>query len=243
MPVFYQLMERYPTSAALAEADVGDVTRIIQRLGFQNQRARKCVSLARRWCERPPDKGVRWRKVGYPTKMDGRGVKEGEGLGVGDERVGWEISHLPGVGAYAHDSWRMFCRDVLLGRARGWDGEGAEVGFEPEWKRVLPLDKELRAWMTWMWLKEGWLWNKETGERTKADEELMRLARGGGIVVEEKEKAELTVQAVHQDAVQEVKANGKIGKPAGKVLGDIVQEKDDSMHLVNLEGEGDIMTG
>ena len=47
MPVFYQLMERYPTSTALAEADVGDVTRIIQRLGFQNQRARKCVSLAK----------------------------------------------------------------------------------------------------------------------------------------------------------------------------------------------------
>ena len=243
MPVFYQLMERYPTPAELAEAEVSDVTSIIQKLGFQNQRARKCVGMAKVWCERLPIKGARWRKVDYPRKGDGRGVKEGEVLEDGDDRVGWEIAHLPGVGAYAHDSWRMFCRDVLLGRAQGWDGEGAEVGFEPEWKRVLPLDKELRAWMTWMWLKEGWLWNKETGERTKADEELMRLARGGGIVVEEREKASLTVQAIHQEAVQEVKVRGKVGKPAGEVLGDIVQEKDDLTLSVKSEAGGDITTG
>lgn len=117
------------------------------------------------------------------------GFEEDEEEGGKKGRVAWEISHLPGLGPYSHDSWRMFCRDVLLGRAEGWNGEGAkpplnEAGkegkgeFEPEWKRVLPLDKELRAWMSWMWLKEGWVWNKETGERTRASEELMQMARG-----------------------------------------------------------------
>lgn len=228
MPVFYQLMERYPTPSDLSRAEVANVTSIIQCLGFQNQRARKCVALAKMWCEHSPKTTVRWKKVDYPKKGDGRNVKEGEQLAEDDERVGWEIGHLPGLGAYAHDSWRMFCRDVFLGKATGWNGEGAEEDFEPEWKRVLPLDKELRAWMTWMWLKEGWLWNKETGERKKADDELMRLARGGGIVVEEREKESLTVQSVGPQLVHHVKETGRIGKPAGEVLEEVVVGKRDA---------------
>jgi len=30
--------------------------------------------------------------------------------------------------------------------------------FEPEWMRVVPKDKELRAFLRWKWLKEGWNW-------------------------------------------------------------------------------------
>jgi len=146
----------------------------------------------------------------------------------------WEIAHLPGVGAYAIDSWRIFCRDVLRGVASGWEGEDAEAlatvhraschrepnqgdresnqgnareydpdtsvdsnardeetrteqslqlqrpvllddgetrsKFEPEWMRVLPLDKELRAYLRWKWLKKGWVWDQSTGNKTRVEE-------------------------------------------------------------------------
>ena len=201
MPIFYTLMEKYPTPRDLANARVEDVVEVIRCLGFQNQRARKCESMARVWVECPPVRVRRWAKRDYPRKGDGRGMKRDEWLGDEGEEgavsgdgvvAAWEISHLPGLGAYAHDSRRMFCRDKLRGLAEGWNGEGAKptapatkqdvdegltadlngdeqqceplpteseekyIPFEPEWKRVLPTDKELRAWLTWM-LAEGGL--------------------------------------------------------------------------------------
>jgi endonuclease III len=220
MPVFYQLMSRYPTPTDLANAEVSDVTSIIYVLGFQNQRARKCVAMAKVWVEKPPERGKRYKKQNYPSKGDGRDVGNGEVLDDNDGRVAWEISHLPGLGPYSHDSWRMFCRDKLRDLAKNWNGEGAENpdSFEPEWKRVVPLDKELRAWLTWMWLKEGWVWNKETGERTKASEELMSMARGGGIVVEEKDSRHLTVKTVQEDELQDLKKKNKVERTAGDFL-------------------------
>lgn len=53
--------------------------------------------------------------------------------------------------------------------------------------------------MTWMWMKEGWIWNKETGERTKASEELMELARGKGNIVLESEASTLLVKSLDEE--------------------------------------------
>lgn len=223
MPVFYQLMSRYPAPTDLANADVGDITSIIYELGFQNQRARKCVAMAKVWIENPPVRGRRYRKHNYPLKGDGKDVKPEEVLDDKDDRVAWEISHLPGLGPYSHDSWRMFCRDELRGVAESWNGEGVGnfPAFEPEWKRVVPLDKELRAYLTWMWLKEGWVWNKETGRRTKASDELMAIARGGGIVVEEKDSNHLIVKNVGEDDVDILKDDKKVGRTAGDYLPEV----------------------
>ncbi|KIW98522.1 uncharacterized protein Z519_00183 [Cladophialophora bantiana CBS 173.52] len=220
MPVFYQLMSRYPTPIDLANADVSEVTSIIYGLGFQNQRARKCVAMAKVWLERPPARGKRYKKHNYPSKGDGRDVKQDEVVDDEDERVAWEISHLPGLGPYSHDSWRMFCRDQLRGVAKSWNGEGAEdpKTFEPEWKRVIPLDKELRAYLTWMWLKEGWVWNKETGKRTKASHELLSMAKGGGIVVEDRDSAHLIVKSVQEENVDTLKEKKKVERTAGEYL-------------------------
>ncbi|OAP62365.1 hypothetical protein AYL99_04568 [Fonsecaea erecta] len=220
MPVFFQLMSRYPTPVDLANAEVSDITSIIYGLGFQNQRARKCVAMAKVWLENPPSRGKRYRKHNYPLKGDGRDVKQDEVLDDQDERVAWEISHLPGLGPYSHDSWRMFCRDQLRGVAKSWNSEGAENpdAFEPEWKRVVPLDKELRAYLTWMWLKEGWVWNKETGKRTKASDELLSMARGGGIVVEEKDSAHLIVKSIQEDNVDTLKEKRRVERTAGEYL-------------------------
>lgn len=220
MPIFYQLMSRYPTPSDLAAAEVSDITNIIYVLGFQNQRARKCVEMAKVWIERPPERGKRYRKLNYPNKGDGRDVKEGEIVDNNDSRVAWEISHLPGLGPYSHDSWRMFCRDELRGLSSSWNGENAKDpdGFEPEWKRVVPLDKELRAYLTWVWMKEGWAWNKETGQRTKASDELMAQARGGGIVVEEKDCNHLIVKSVKEDAVHVLQDKKTVEHTAGDFL-------------------------
>lgn len=215
MPVFFQLMEHYPTVAGLAAAKVDDVVDIIHKLGFQNQRARKCIEMAMTWLKAAPAKGKRYRKLNYPIKGDGRNVLADEAIEDGDSRVAWEIACLPGLGPYSHDSWRIFCRDKLRGLSESWNGEGAVDGFEPEWKRVLPTDKELRAYLTWMWLKEGWVWNTETGEREKAAQELLDRARGGGIVQEQQEMDHLVLTATSE---LDESTSREVEKPAGSFL-------------------------
>lgn len=133
--------------------------------------------------------------MGYPGVGNGRDVKACEEP-IPDEqedcRVAWEIGHLPGVGRYALDSWRIFCRD----RLRGVETPVAEyvspfseargVVEEPqgEWTHVLPTDKELRAYLRWRWLRHGWEWDPTTGERRRASEKVIMGAEGGGVVVE-----------------------------------------------------------
>lgn len=215
MPVFFRMLEQYPTMADLASADIQDVVAIIHKLGFQNQRARKCIEMAKAWLKAAPVKGRRYRKLNYPLKGDGRDVPADEPIEDGDNRVAWEIAYLPGLGPYSHDSWRIFCRDKLRGLSESWNGQGAVDGFEPEWKRVLPTDKELRAYLTWMWLKEGWVWNKETGQRTKAAEDLLERVRDGGLVQEHQEKEHLVVTS---NTELDDSTTAVLEKPAGTFL-------------------------
>ena len=93
----------------------------------------------------------------------------------------WEIGHLT-QGRYAIDSWRIFCRDALLGRALDWKGAGREPEFQPEWMRVIPQDKELRAYLRWMWMKEGWQWDAVSGERTVLGDEMRRAVEAGRVM-------------------------------------------------------------
>jgi hypothetical protein len=84
-------------------------------------------------------------------------------------------------GKYAIDSWRIFCRDKLLGQAEDWNGRGREPEFQPEWMRVLPDDKELRAYLRWMWMKEGWEWDPATGQRRVLREEMQNAVNQGRV--------------------------------------------------------------
>lgn len=146
--------------------------------------------------------GRRYAVPGYPEKADGRDIKSGEILDDTDPRTAWELGHMT-KGAYALDSWRIFCRDECRGLASSWNGEpvtssssetagpkqqeaAEEKVFQPEWMRVLPTDKELRAYLRWMWLKEGFEWDPFTGEKEVAGEELMRAALEGRIAWDEK---------------------------------------------------------
>lgn len=113
LPLFYTLITRYPTASALAVAEIADVIAVFQNLGLQNQRGRRVVALAKAWVGDEPRRGRRWRKG-----RGGRDVKAWEEPIADEEvdgRVAWEVGHLPGVGRYALDSWRIFCRDRLRG--------------------------------------------------------------------------------------------------------------------------------
>jgi methyl-CpG-binding domain protein 4 len=183
IPVFYNLMEQYPTPESLVDAPKEDIVSVIRHLGLQNQRAATYQAYAKTFIENPPINGKRYAVHDYPTKGQGRDVKKSEVLPdeSSDPRPAWEIGHIT-QGPYALDSWRIFCRDILRGKAKGWNGEGSEEeGFQPEWMRVLPEDKELRAFLRWMWLKEGFEWDPFTGEKEVAGEELMRAALEGRI--------------------------------------------------------------
>ena len=214
LPVFYQLMERYPTPADLAAAKQEDVVEIIQHLGLQNQRAKKCINLAKEWLERPPEKGKRYRVLHYPRKDDGKDVRSDEIVSEEDDRVAWEIGQLPGIGVYAIDSWRIFCRDELRGLPSGLPKEltpeAKEAELQKEWSRVLAGDKELRAYLRWRWLRNGWNWDPMTGERKKADEAELAKADQGGVIYEGDGGDMVVGNAKGEEGTEAVKAQMKI---------------------------------
>jgi len=181
IPVFFSVMERYPTPTDILAADREDIISMTRHLGLQAQRAEIYKKFAHFWIHDPPVKGKRYRVDHYPGPGDGMDVKAGEIIDDEDPRSAWEIGHMT-KGRYAIDSWRIFCRDVLRGEAEGWNGEGREDGFQPEWMRVQPRDKELIACLRWMWLKEGFSWDPVTGEKDVANRELMEAAIAGKIV-------------------------------------------------------------
>jgi len=56
--------------------------------------------------------------------------------------------------------------------------------MEGEWTRVVPLDKELRAYLRWRWLRNGWVWDPGCGEKRRAERRDLEGLEGGGVVVE-----------------------------------------------------------
>jgi methyl-CpG-binding domain protein 4 len=184
IPVFRQLIELYPEPGLVVAAGMPALSGLLRPLGLQTQRAKKLIKLAQDWMDNPPVQGSRHRTLNYPMPGCGKDIKPAEVLADDDPRPGaWEVGHFQGcgLGPYAYDSWRIFCRDELRGLARKWNGEGAGPMFEPEWKRVLPKDKELRVLLRWMWLKEGFVWDPVTGDKEPATEDLMARAIKGGL--------------------------------------------------------------
>jgi endonuclease III len=159
-PVLFKLLTTYPTPEMLANADPTDILDMIRHLGLQKIRSERLVRMAKAWVDAPPCPSRRYGVRNYPRPGDSPDVTNGELLDVDDVRAGWEIAHLPGVGAYALDSYRIFYRDTLRGIEEN-------DGHEPEWKRVVPLDKDLRPYLAWRWAQEGWTWDPVTGHRER----------------------------------------------------------------------------
>ena len=159
-PILWKMLCTYPTPESLAAADPKAVEDAIRILGLQERRASCLVKMANVWVAAPPCAERRYGRRNYPKKGSNRDVKDRETLEPHDAREGWEIGHLPGIGEYALDSYRIFGRDRLLGFH---DVEG----IEPEWKRVVPNDKELGPYVKFRWKQEGWEYDLNTGERVK----------------------------------------------------------------------------
>lgn len=162
-PIFLALIERYPDPESLAKASLEELTGQLRPLGLHNIRARRCIALGECWTKSPLTSAQRYRRKGYPTTPLRKGTDEE-----------YEIAHLPGVGPYALDSFRIFHRDEMRGLADDRLGTAAsDDDFEPEWKRVLPMDKELRAYLKWRWLKEGFMWNEVNGSVVRVSDEVL----------------------------------------------------------------------
>lgn len=201
MPIFWKLKRKYPTAEKLAEAEESVVLEMVKTLGLQNARSKRLISMAKAWVRSPPSKGWMYRTLNYPEQGDGR-AREVQDVVEEDIPIvkgSLEIGNMVGCGSYAFDSWRIFCRDLLRGVADDYDGKNADtvvldggdgedgkeekVEFEPEWKRVLPQDKELRACLRWMWMREGVVWDPITGRKMGASEVEMEMAREGTMMV------------------------------------------------------------
>ena len=240
MPVYHTLVTRYPTPQALAEANFEDVVGFFQHLGLQNQRAKKCIALAKAWLTHPPEKGKRYRRLHYPNRNDGKDIPLDDGpVPDEDARVAWEVGHLPGIGAYAIDSWRIFCRDRLRGLPTGLPNmshmteHGKEEEMRGEWTRVLPSDKELRAYLRWRWLRVGWIWDPIAGDRRPVDEAVLAKIEKGGVIVEGKTGAEvLGGDDAGMMATKETVGGAKHGD----------EEEENDKDLPNGEDEDDVAT-
>ena len=192
IPMFYKVKERFPTPRHVADPENTEtLIGMIKHLGLSVVRVAFMQKYARGFLENPPRASARYRVKNYDRRdidpslrSTGDDIVDSETPTTPgsdqDELEAWEIGHLT-KGKYAIDSWRIFCRDELLGRALDWNGKGREPEFQPEWMRVMPEDKELRAYLRWMWMREGWEWNPITGERTVLRDELRRAVNEGRV--------------------------------------------------------------
>ncbi|POR31225.1 Methyl-CpG-binding domain protein 4 [Tolypocladium paradoxum] len=198
IPVFYEVKRRFPTPSQLADpANAQELSGMIRHLGLAVVRVVYIQKYAKAFLDQPPRPDVRYRVRNYDRRdvgpshssgLEGFSGAPGAGLQTPNDDDGdpeaWEIGHMT-KGTYAIDSWRIFCRDELLGRAEDWNGKGREPEFQPEWMRVMPQDKELRAYLRWMWMREGWEWDPVTGERSVLREEMRRAVEEGRVAYDD----------------------------------------------------------
>ncbi|KAF6766329.1 DNA glycosylase [Ephemerocybe angulata] len=123
LPVFWDMMRRWPTAWTMSQAKEEDLVNMLLRLGTYTIRARRLIALSREYIKDPPSLyDDRPSRPSTPV----RSVKGKQFA----RYPATPVSHLPGAGPYALDSYRIFC--TL-----------ADDPFSTEWKRVLPSDKEL----------------------------------------------------------------------------------------------------
>lgn len=141
IPQAQKLLQQYPTAEILAKAQYHDIQPFFAHLGFF-RRANWLIKLAEIWLVCPPQTDKLHTKRGRSTFRS-------------------EIAHLQGVGSFANDAWRIFCKDDLYIRA------GCRIET-PEWKRVAPNNERLIAYLRHRWHKEGFVWDQSTGTSQSA---------------------------------------------------------------------------
>ncbi|EKM76513.1 hypothetical protein AGABI1DRAFT_78639 [Agaricus bisporus var. burnettii JB137-S8] len=157
IPVFWRLLEKWETPLALSNADLEELRNHIRALGTHNIRSKRLIEMSRVYHYDPPvEYDLRpSRPVVSPTKRSRKGGTRSRRLA--EKYPPTAISHLPGAGTYALDSYRIFClshQDPLC----------------EEWTTVLPTDKELVLFLKWKWAyQQRKIWSPISGNVTKAD--------------------------------------------------------------------------
>ncbi|KAG8937700.1 hypothetical protein FRC00_002166, partial [Tulasnella sp. 408] len=191
IPVFWEIMEKWPTPEALAMASSDDLSQVMAGLGLQNTRANRFIQLSLQYITDPPNRDCLHRSrcptqtpkkrapkkqaslssVNTPAEIaprpaNGKPKKRvvpqaGESISdpPAEAQVRYPptpISHLPGVGRYALDSYRIFSPTLSGGGAPRDERRCLKTLLspdcnsdeaEPEWKKVLPEDKELQKYL------------------------------------------------------------------------------------------------
>jgi methyl-CpG-binding domain protein 4 len=124
IPQARRFLQKFPDPQSLAQAKYNETVPFFEKLGLL-RRAGWVIELAKQWLTDPPVPNVVRKKL-YGGKVTFES----------------EVAHLKGVGTYASDAWRMFCKDDLYRSAE-------YIITAPEWTIVKPKDKELRAYLDW----------------------------------------------------------------------------------------------
>ncbi|KAG1764598.1 hypothetical protein EV702DRAFT_1153649 [Suillus placidus] len=152
IPVFWKLIDRWPSPRDMIKADNDELVNILRPLGLYNKRAAWLKEMSQRYIDDPPTDVLRPSKcrleiyprlkITAPTYVNPRKHKNhGSPKRTRKTTIPYPstpVSHYPGVGRYALDSYRIFC-----------------TSYESdEWKQVMPEDKELIRYLRWKWAYE-----------------------------------------------------------------------------------------
>jgi hypothetical protein len=118
-------------SHTLTVAKKVDLVALLSHLGLQDVRAERLITLSFEYLKDPPkDYDPRPSRVSIPRKNTGQITPRKRDKRAEPSYPDTPVSHLPGSGRYALDSYRIFCT----------------VHDDPlstDWESVLPTDKEL----------------------------------------------------------------------------------------------------
>ncbi|EJF55730.1 hypothetical protein DICSQDRAFT_73043 [Dichomitus squalens LYAD-421 SS1] len=154
IPVFFEVMEHWPTPAALAEAPLSLLFELLKDLGLGDMRSQRLVDISQAFLSDPPQAGILRPSPGRTTAL----LLSDDSIVVKDVKYPpTPISHIPGCGPYALDSYRIFCT--------GGD----------EWRSVRPTDKELVKYLQWRWAVEAYRkWDQTSGPGDSIDLDYIR---------------------------------------------------------------------
>jgi len=178
IPVFWDILGRYPDPLTLSEAPFETLQSLLQPLGLHTIRARRLADLSKLYIDDPPSPTTLRQSRPYvqsmpisassPPQPSSSQPAPSSPPAVSPRRktqrdryVPTSISHLPGAGAYALDSYRIFCMPP------------------DEWKQVMPSDKELIKYLKWKWaFEERMKWVPGVGVDGRVDVEYLETLLG-----------------------------------------------------------------
>ncbi|KAH7882013.1 DNA glycosylase [Phlebopus sp. FC_14] len=147
IPVFCKIVSRWPTPQDIVDAPLNELVDLLRPLGLYNKRAKWLKDISQLYMDDPPR---------YPSpNPDVLSPEAPMPMSQGSSQSNFKtrnrnpsypdtpISHFPGVGPYALDSFRIFCKSTLEEGTRN-----------DEWKNVMPADKELIQYLRWKWACE-----------------------------------------------------------------------------------------